>query len=194
MDIRRPVVPRGTFKVIVVCCLVVCVLLIIAIVLFCSLVLPRREVNYKILSTDPIRDELQLGKWGISIPILVYLSLINMNFYDINVPYFEIQGTHPLYNGVLVNGNLTNIKLPSRTDHIPVTAVAFVKYQFNQDPSRAFLKDLNRNCTDPNGSVEVDLNVNVWYSMFITDGALDMQSTMSFPCTTLTNGMTLPEL
>lgn len=194
MDIRRPVLPRGTFRGLVICCLVVCVLLIIAIILFCSLVLPRREVDYKVVSTTPDKEGLQFGKWGLSVPIFVSLSLINMNFYDIKVPYFEIKGTHPLYNGQLVHGNLTHILLPSRTEHIPVTVVAFVEYRFENDPSRTFLMDLNRNCSDPSGSVAVDIKTKVWYSMFLQDGTMNMESTLSFPCSSLTGGMNLPGL
>lgn len=187
----RPRFPRGTLRGIIICLCTVLFLGLLALILFLVLVVKQRDVDYKLVSTEADMSRLDYGNWGMSIPINIVVAFLNDNFYDIRLVSFDLTGTHPLYDGVLVYGNMTNVVLPARTDEKLVSSVVYVQYLFSSDPSRTYVNALNQNCSRTDGVVWFHGDVHVKYDTFIKDGFLDFSSGFEISCATLTNGLGL---
>ncbi len=134
-----------------------------------ALYLVRRTVVFdvEVSSGNLTLSELQPA---VSFPLVVTVHATNDNFFPIVLLNATIIGSHPLYNGTLGNGNLTQMTLQRRgntTFEIDFTML----YEPDADPDGSFIMAAFDNCSSSLGLFP-QANIRGTYKTWIQSGKI----------------------
>ncbi len=120
-------------------------------------------------------------------PLLIVVRAMNENFFPIVIRHATITGTHPLYNGTLGTGNLTEVTLNQR-GNTSFDIIFELVYDPSVDSSGAFILAALRNCSSSadNSSSAIGLSpqasIEGSYMTWIQSGTLSEMRDIKVAC------------
>lgn len=162
--------------------LAILVLAAIGGVVFLVLVVVRRSVEFEVVRYEIDQTRISFGLWGYRVPITVWMSALNDNFYDITLVRSMFEARHPKYSRVLANGSFEDVRLYRRQNEIPVTVELWMEYLFKADRD-GYLNELVANCSEtPMKKVYLNVEAKIDYEMFLSSGSMNESREMYIDC------------